>query len=105
MSLLIGLIVRVFGAREGIFPQHLILKKIRSSPILEFCGALSLCVIFFGFYLAINLVQKWADLSFGPLDKENYLRTVSFSTFLIATGGVGFLGSLVIGFLSLPIRR
>lgn len=105
MSILIGLIVRVFGAREGIFPQHLLLNKIRSSPILEVGGALSLCVIFYGFYLGFNLVQDWAELGFGPLGKDNYLRAVSLSTFLISTGGLGFLGSLLIGFLSLPTRK
>ena len=105
MSLLIGLIVRVFGAREGIFPKFLLFKKIRSSSILEVGGTLSLFVIFFGFYLAFNLVQKWADLGFGPLGKDNYPRVVSFSTLLISMGGLGFLGSLLLGFLSLPTRK
>jgi glycosyltransferase involved in cell wall biosynthesis len=105
MSLLMGLVARVFGAREGMFPQHLILEKIRSSPVLEVGSLLSISIIIFGFYLGLNLVDKWANFGFGPINKDNFLRVVSLSTLCITIGGLGFLGSLIVGFLSLPTRR
>ncbi len=105
MSILMGLITRMFGAREGMLPKHLFLDRVSTSPILEVGGFLSLCIVFFGFYLGVELVRKWAGLNFGSLDKASYLRAVSFSTFLISIGGIGFLGSLLMGFLSLPTRR
>ncbi len=49
--------------------------------------------------------SEWATSGFGRLIPGDVIRQVSFSTLLFIEGGIVLMTSLLIGFLSLPIRR
>lgn len=105
MSLILGVVVRMFGMREGLLQEHSLLERARTSPILELGSIVSLFFIAMGIYLGFNLLSEWGGKSFGELQQGAFLRDVSLSTLLIIIGGIGFLGSLIMGFLALPTKR
>lgn len=105
MSLILGVVVRMFGMREGLLQEHSLLERARTSPILELGSIISLFFMAMGIYLGFNLLSEWGGKSFGELKQGEFLRAVSLSTLFITIGGVGFLGSLIMGFLALPTKR
>lgn len=105
MSLILGVVVRMFGIREGLLQEHSLLERARTSPILELGSIISLFFMAMGIYLGFNLLSEWGGKSFGELQQGAFLRDVSLSTLLIIIGGIGFLGSLIMGFLALPTKR
>jgi glycosyltransferase involved in cell wall biosynthesis len=105
LSSILGVIVKLFGMREGILQRHSTLDSLRNSPILEIGGAINIAFIVAGIYLGFNLLLDWGAKGFGQLGYGAFLRSVSISTLLISCGGIGFLSSLIMGFLALPIRR
>ena len=68
-------------------------------------GVISLFLLSFGVYLGLHLLAIWKGVGFGNLDPGALLRTLSLSTLVITLGGIGFLASLVLGFLGLPTRK
>ena len=105
VSAALGVIVRLFGMREGLLQEHRLLSYVRTSPILEIGSSIGVAFILIGFYLGINLLSKWGAKDFGELEQGILLRSVSLSTLFITFGGIGFLSSLIMGFLTLPVRR
>jgi len=105
LAIILGIIIRIFGMREGLLQEHRVLELIRNSSILEIGGIISLLMLGIGVYLGLDLLAVWADAGFGNLEPGALLRMLSFSTLVITLGGIGFLSSLVIGFLGLPTRR
>lgn len=105
IAALLGTIARMFGMREGFLLQHHLLERVRKSPILEVGSIASLLVMAVGLYLGADLLGEWGNKDFGELQQGIFLRSVSLSTLLITFGGIGFLTSLIMGFLALPTRR
>lgn len=104
-ALLLGITARIFGMREGLLQQHLLLNKLRDTPILEIGSLIGIACIGLGLYLGIDLLTAWGNKGFGGLEYGMFLRSVSLSTLLVSVGGIIFLSSLMMGFLALPTRR
>lgn len=105
LAVILGIVVRMFGMREGLLQEHELLKKARATPLLELGGVLGIVLIAVGFYLGFDLLSIWGSKDFGELQQGELLRSVSLSTLFITFGGIGFLASLIMGFLALPTRR
>ena len=105
MAVVLGIAARMFGMREGFLQEHYVLERFRASPILEFGSLIGISSIATGFYMGITLLSQWGGKNFGELEQGEFLRAVSLSTLLITFGGIGFLASLIMGFLALPTRR
>lgn len=105
LSVVLGITVRMFGVREGLLQEHAFLERLRKSPVLEVGSMLGIVFMVAGVYLGFWLLLEWGDKGFGQLENGAFLRSVSVSTSLIMFGGIGFLMSLIMGFLALPTRR
>lgn len=105
LAVVLGVIVQMFGIREGLLKENPWLGKLRNSPILEVGGMLSLALVAWGVYLGASLLMKWGAAGFGPLEYGGFLRSVSLSTMLMTFGGIGLLSSMIMGFIALPTRR
>lgn len=105
LALCLGVIVRLFGIREGLLRDEDDLVKIYSYPLLEIGTIAGLILIAAGMFLTAYAFNSWRLEGFGELPLHPLLRLVSLSTALILFGAVTFLISLIAGFLSLPTRR
>jgi hypothetical protein len=105
IAIVLGIVVRMFGMREGLLQEHQLLQRVRTSPILEVGSVIGNMLITTGIYLGVNLLSEWGSKNFGELQQGELLRSVSLSTLFITFGGIGFLASLIMGFLALPTRR
>lgn len=101
----LGLVIRMFGMREGLLPGHLSLEKLRASPVLEVGGLVGISMMLGGLYWGFDALMAWSAVKFGSLEPGALLRTISFSTTLIMLGGVTLMTSLIMGFLTLPTRE
>jgi hypothetical protein len=100
----LGVVIRMFGIREGLLQEHLLLEKLRVSPVLEVGGGLGITMIVAGFLFGFDTLLAWGGVSFGSLKPGSLLRTISLSTTLIMLGGITLMTSLIMGFLALPTR-
>lgn len=100
-----GVVIRMFGIREGLLGDHSIIDKLRDSPILEIGGALGIIMMAAGLFFGFGALTSWSGVEFGALAPGELLRTISLSTMLIMLGGVTLMTSLIIGFLALPTRE
>jgi len=105
IAVIFAVAVRIFGMREGLLRDHRLWKRVQTSPILEIGIVAGLCLITMGSYLGFELISYWGSKNFGALTQGELLRTVSLSTLFITFGGICMLGSMIIGFLTLPTRR
>ncbi len=105
LALSTGIAVRLFGMREGLLQKHHLLDWIRRSPALEVGGVLGMMLLLSGLFMGWLAFSHWVTSGFGQLTPGDLVRQVSFSTLLFIEGGVLLTLSLLIGFLSLPIRR
>jgi SAM-dependent methyltransferase len=105
LGVVLGIIVRMFGMREGLLREHRLLERLRRKPVLEIGGLTGIALMAFGIYLCVRLLTIWGDRGFGGLEYGAFLRSVSLSTLLMTLGGIGSLFSLIMGFLALPTRR
>ena len=101
----LGLVIRMFGMREGLLPGHQSLEKLRASPVLEVGGLAGISMMLGGLYWGFDALMAWSAVKFGSLEPGALLRTISFSTTLIMLGGVTLMTSLIMGFLTLPTRE
>jgi glycosyltransferase involved in cell wall biosynthesis len=101
----LGIVIRVFGAREGLLQEHTFLEKLRKSPVLEIGSLTGVALMVGGLYLGMAALMAWGTTKFGALVPGELLRTISFSTTLILLGGVTSMTSLIMGFLTLPTRE
>jgi glycosyltransferase involved in cell wall biosynthesis len=101
----LGLIIKMFGIREGLLQEHLLLEKLRTSPVLEVGGVAGILMILGGLFFGFDALMAWGSVKFGPLSPGALLRTISLSTTLIMLGGVTVMTSLIMGFLALPTRE
>jgi glycosyltransferase involved in cell wall biosynthesis len=101
----LGIIIRMFGIREGLLQEHSLLEKLRTSPILEMGGVVGILMMLGGLFFGFDALMAWGSANFGSLTPGVLLRTISLSTMLILLGGVTLMISLIMGFLALPTRE
>jgi len=101
----LGIIIRMFGIREGLLQEHSLLEKLRTSPILEMGGVVGILMMLGGLFFGFDALMAWGSANFGSLAPGVLLRTISLSTMLILLGGVTLMISLIMGFLALPTRE
>jgi glycosyltransferase involved in cell wall biosynthesis len=104
LSAILGVLIRMFGIREGLLQEHFMLEKMRLSPILEVGSTLGVLMMLGGIFLGFCALLDWSSINFGLLTAGALLRTISISTVLIMIGGITLMASLIMGFLSLPTR-
>jgi glycosyltransferase involved in cell wall biosynthesis len=105
LAIALGVIIRMFGMREGLLYEHLLLEKLRATPLLEIGGGVSILMVFVGVLLGFDALLAWSSVKFGSLTPGELLRTISLSTLFIMLGGVSLMTSLIMGFLALPTRE
>lgn len=105
LSFCFGVIVRIFGIREGLLPEHAALDRLRASPVLEIGGLIGFALILAGLIPGGIALSDWGGSGFGPLQPGELLRQVSMSIVMIMFGGITLMTALIGGFLSLPTRR
>lgn len=101
----LGIVIRMFGMREGLLQEHTLLEKLRASPALEIGGMVGISMIIGGVFLGFDALLSWSAVKFGTLEPGLLLRSISFSTLLILLGGVTLMTSIIMGFLALPTRE
>jgi hypothetical protein len=101
----LGLVIRMFGIREGLLQDNPLFQKLRTSPVLEIGSTVGILMMLGGMFWGFDALMAWNAADFGPLSPGVLLRTISFSTTLIMLGGVTLMSSLIMGFLSLPTRE
>jgi glycosyltransferase involved in cell wall biosynthesis len=100
-----GLLSKLFAAREGLIKDDELFVAAKSSRGLEYGSILGALMMIVGFALGISALQAWQMIGFGELGYGELMRTISLSTLLILLGGVTVLSSLMVGFLTIPLRR
>ena len=104
LAVAFGVVIRMFGIREGLLKEHFFLEKLRSSPVLELGGTTGILLFLGGVTFGIVALIDWSNTSFGLLQNGELLRQVSMSIVLMMLGGVTLMTSLIIGFLTLPTK-
>lgn len=105
LAAILGVVIRMFGMREGLLQEHSLLEKLRESPALEVGGVVGILMIFGGLCFGFDALMAWSAVNFGSLMPGALLRIISLSTMLIMLGGVTLMASLIVGFLALPTRE
>lgn len=103
LAVVIGMIIRLIGVREGLLRERKI--NANSYPFLEIGTTVGLIFVVVGVILGVSAFNSWKMLNFGNLIDHNVFRMVSLSTSFIFLGAITFLVSLVMGFLALPTRE
>ena len=101
----LGVVIRMFGMREGLLQEHSLLEKLRASPLLEVGGIAGILMMLGGVFFGFDALMAWGAVNFSSLSPGALLRTISFSTMLFMLGGITLLASLIMGFLALPTRE
>ena len=102
LAIACGIVIRMFGIREGLLQEHLALEKLRASPALELGGAIGLSLMLGGLILGFFALSAWSATGFGNLRPGELLRQISISITLVQLGGVTLMAALIVGFLALP---
>ena len=105
ISCCFGLLVRMFGIREGLLPNHGLMDTVQSKAVLEIGCILSIILVIIGVYIGMDTLDFWANNSFGNITYGILLRKISLSTIVMITGFMMFFMSLTAGFLSLPLKH
>jgi glycosyltransferase involved in cell wall biosynthesis len=101
----LGVVLRMFGIREGLLQENPLFHTVRKSPVLEIGSMLGVFMILGGLFFGVDALMAWNAVNFGPLSSGQLLRIISLSTSLIMLGGVILMISIILGFLSLPTRE
>ena len=105
VAIALGVIIRMFGMREGLLQENSWLQKLRVTPLLEIGSALGIIMMLGGLFLGFDALMAWGAVRFAALEPGELLRTISLSTLLIMLGGFTLMVSLIMGFLALPTRE
>lgn len=105
LAICLGIVVKLFGVREGLLRIRGNITYFYSLPLLEIGSLIGILLAVAGSFLAFFTLNSWRLQGFGELPTHPLLRMVSFSTLLILFGLITFMMSLIMGFLSLPTRR
>jgi glycosyltransferase involved in cell wall biosynthesis len=104
LAVLTGVVARALGTRDGLFPAHRFLAWLDRLPAAEIGALVGAVVTLAGFLWGVSAVVAWGSREFGPISGSDLLRTISLSTTLLTNGGIVFVFSLLLGFISLPTR-
>ena len=105
LTIAFGMIIRLFGMREGLLQNNAWLRNLNSYPLLEMGGMIGICLTALGILIGSYALNSWRLLEFGNLNDHTVLRIVSMSTTFIIFGAITILISLIMGFLALPTRE
>jgi Glycosyl transferase family 2 len=104
LMVLTGVVTRALGTRDGSFAEHRYLRRLNGPGAPEIGALLGATLVALGVVWGVTAVARWGSQDFGPLPNGELLRTISLSTFLLSIGGIVFVFSLLLGFVSLPTR-
>jgi len=105
VAIALGVIIRMFGMREGLLQENSWLQKLRVTPLLEIGSCVGIVMMLGGLFLGFDALMAWGAVRFAALEPGEGLRTISLSTLLIMLGGFTLMVSLIMGFLALPTRE
>jgi len=105
LTIAFGMIIRLFGMREGLLQNNVWLRNLNSYPLLELGAMIGICLTALGILIGSYALNSWRLLEFGNLNDHTVLRIVSISTTFIIFGAITILISLIMGFLALPTRE
>jgi len=105
VAIALGVIIRMFGMREGLLQENSWLQKLRITPLLEIGSCVGIVMMLGGLFLGFDALMAWGAVRFAALEPGELLRTISLSTLLIMLGGFTLMVSLIMGFLALPTRE
>ena len=105
LMVMTGIATRTIGTRDGLFPAHPWLQRFSYSPTPELGALAGVGVFLAGLARGLVVFGDWGATGFGPLPLGDFLRSISASTLLLMIGGLVFVFSLLLGFLSLPTRK
>jgi glycosyltransferase involved in cell wall biosynthesis len=105
LAVVLGVLIRMFGVREGLLQEHSFLERLRATPTLEVGGLGGVSMVLAGVVFGFGALLDWRAVNFGALEPGSLLRIISLSTTLVMLGGVILLTSLIMGFLALPTRE
>ena len=105
VAIALGVIIRMFGMREGLLQENSWLQKLRVTPLLEIGSCVGIVMMLGGLFLGFDALMAWGAVRFAALEPGELLRTISLSTLLIMLGGFTLMVSLIMGFLALPTRE
>lgn len=103
-AVFVAIAIRIFGAREHLLSEHVLLNALNRFPILEAGAIAGIFISSVGCYLGYNALNYWMSLGFGLISDSNLIKTVSLSTLLLTVGGIVFIYSLLLGFFGLTTR-
>ena len=105
IAIALGVIIRMFGMREGLLQENSWLQKLRVTPLLEMGSCMGIVMMLGGLFFGFDALMAWGAVRFSVLEPGELLRTISMSTLFIMSGGFTFMVSLIMGFLALPTRE
>ena len=105
IAIALGVIIRMFGMREGLLQENSWLQKLRVTPLLEMGSCMGIVMMLGGLFFGFDALMAWGAVGFSVLEPGELLRTISMSTLFIMSGGFTFMVSLIMGFLALPTRE
>jgi glycosyltransferase involved in cell wall biosynthesis len=105
LLLICGLVIKTFGAREGLLQKNSLITKIIDAPVLEIGTTVGFLILALGIVNGFVSLDEWSAKGFGELEPSELIKTVSVSTLLLMLGGITFITSLILGFLTLPTKE
>ncbi len=105
IAIALGVIIRMFGMREGLLQENSWMQKLRVTPLLEMGSCMGIVMMLGGLFFGFDALMAWGAVGFSVLEPGELLRTISMSTLFIMSGGFTFMVSLIMGFLALPTRE
>jgi hypothetical protein len=105
VQIILGVLMRIFAAREGILPVNKIVLGLLAKPVFELGSILGAVMLLLGFVGMLQSIETWADFGFLELPVNILVKQLNASGMLAIIGGVTLSSSMLFGYLSLPMRR
>jgi hypothetical protein len=80
-------LARLFGIREGFWPESLRVKAMRNLLTVEYGSISGLVLLFLGGVTAFLAVGEWAEANYGAMNIESLMR-LAIPSFLMANLGI-----------------
>lgn len=105
LAVMTAIATRAMGTRDGMFQEHRHLRHLSHVPASEIGAVIGILLTVTGIVISLSAVAGWGAHDFGSLNPDQLMRSISLATLLLTVGGLTFVFSLLLGFISLPIRR